>query len=217
MSSNPDNSKTENFIVTKNISKLFSKSNNKIFDSIFDFYYSLPPKFRVLFNILSYVLIISLIVTIIFYYIYSLNSLQKDAEASISSVQDISILKQKFESTNSELMGYVNNFKRYNSRISLNTLLQDLANNINYSDYLIKTPLRQLPLAASNPLSENFKKEIITVEFSKISLKNILEYLLKLEKQPNLLDVESISIEQVFQDKLYFNLTLTVSTYIAKS
>ena len=139
MSSNPVNSKTENFIVTKNISKLFSKSNNKLFDSIFDFYYILPPKFRLLFNILSYVLIISLIVTIIFYYIYSLNSLQKDSEASISSVQDISILKQKFESTNSELMDYVNNFKRYNSRISLNTLLQDLANNINYSDYLIKT------------------------------------------------------------------------------
>jgi hypothetical protein len=173
-------------------------------------FYRLKPLYRSVLLISLSVVFFLLIGLLVYLYLHSMTSLQKRLVTSFEANAQIARLEEGFSIVHKRNLLLQDHLKRFNNAFNVKSTLSELSKKARLRDFTLETPSPTVaPL--SLPLLKDYKNNIFQVYLPKASLKAFIQFLMELEKLPNLLKVEALSIDQNYQNKLYFEVRLTLS------
>ena len=191
--------------------------NNARLDKLIDSYYSMRAEKRKRVKYLGVFCGIILFVMVLLIYFYGLYNLQTKLNHATDVYLKIQEEKPNFIIVQNEYKQIAANITQVNKLENLIPEINLVATELNIQiDGLdTKIPL-VIPLSSTQDLTADFNKVKIDFQIKSISIKRMIDFLIKVQKLPNKFAISNLEIVQVFGNKLYFNVNVSFITYIPK-
>ncbi len=192
---------------------IFGEKNSRI-DALLDYFFSLRGEKRAKITIGVILTLFCIVIFSISLYFWGLYNLQTKLNNAAFNIKELNNIEPGYLAINKEfsaLTKTLSNTNQYSTIVS--TLVQKTKElGIEISSVPERPPL--IELTNTDPLFGQFQKVRISYEVQNISLRKIIDYVNAIEHMENKFEVTELEIEQKFETKLYFNLKLTLETYV---
>jgi len=193
--------------------KIFGHNNERL-DLIMDSFNKLTPKKRSLTVAALIALVVFMVISIFFVYFYQLSSLKGQLSERKNAVNKLAILGKSFGVETAKFDDMVSGIKRKISGLRVKAELEKLANGVGVDIDDIDAPASPKSYDGDNPLSKHFKQHDHEVRISKISIPELLDFLVAIEKADRLFQVSDLRISGLYKTKLHFEAMFKVQAIV---
>jgi hypothetical protein len=202
--------------ISQYINKLIFGKQNRRLEYVVEKFYELNLERRALIKTFVVILFCLLFSIIIFIYIKNMNLLEKNLSQAYQALYEIKRLNPIYSSIEENFLKLQDQIKSTNTNLNLIELLKEKSSemDIEISDFSNAPSFTNLE--NSNPFSEQFEIVSINFQVKNISLKKMINYINFLEESKNKLKITELKILSEDEEKLYFNIFLTLEALIPK-
>jgi hypothetical protein len=202
--------------ISQYINKLLFGKQNRRLEYVVEKFYELNLERRALIKTFVVILFCLLFSIIIFIYIKNMNLLEKNLSQAYQALYEIKRLNPIYSSIEENFLKLQDQIKSTNTNLNLIALLKEKSSemDIEISDFSNAPSFTNLE--NSNPFSEQFEIVSINFQVKNISLKKMINYINFLEESKNKLKITELKILSEDEEKLYFNIFLTLEALIPK-
>jgi hypothetical protein len=202
--------------ISQYINKLLFGKQNRRLEYVVEKFYELNLERRALIKTFVVILFCLLFSIIIFIYIKNMNLLEKNLSQAYQALYEIKRLNPIYSSIEENFLKLQDQIKSTNTNLNLIELLKEKSSemDIEISDFSNAPSFTNLE--NSNPFSEQFEIVSINFQVKNISLKKMINYINFLEESKNKLKITELKILSEDEEKLYFNIFLTLEALIPK-
>ncbi len=192
--------------------KIFGHNNERL-DLIMDSFNKLTPKKRSLTIAALIAFVVIMVLSIFFIYFYQLSSLKGQLSERRNSFNKLGIIGKSFGVETAKFDDMVSGIKRKISGLRVKAELEKLANSVGVDIDDIDAPAPK-EYDGDNPLNKYFKKHDHEVRISKISIPELLDFLVAIEKADRLFQVSDLRISGLYKTKLHFEAMFKVQAIV---
>ena len=142
-----------------------------------------------------------------------LSSLKSSLNERKFAYDKLAILGRDFKAETSKFDSMVSGIQRKISGLRVKAELEKIANSIGINlDEIDGPPAKEFE--RSNPMSKHFKQHDHEVRISKISIPELLDFLVAIEKADRLFQVSDLRISGLYKTKLHFEAMFKVQAIV---
>lgn len=197
--------------------RIFGENNSRL-DKILNAYYNLREEKRNSVRTAGIVGVLVCLCLVMGMYFYGLFALQMRLNHATDTYLKIQEMKPNFLAIQAEYSKLTSQFEKANQPQMLVSTLGQVANNLNLKiDTLGPQSTTLVDLPRTSVLSNQFQKAKINFQITGISLRRLTEFLTAVYQLPNKFTLTKLEILQVFGNKLYFDVSLSMEAYVPKA
>lgn len=196
---------------------VFGRQNERL-EYLADTFFKLSPEARAGIVIGGIGGFFILIVSLILLYVAGLEALQSELDSAYSSINRLRQMEATYTVSKAKFRNLEERFRSSNEGLSLVTIIEEKGKELG-----IKTsfPSGQRDSSMGTTLRDSAMKDyrVAQVSFTveNVGLKKIIDFLIELERLPNMLHVNSVKLSRGFTNKLYLDAEIEVEAFVPPS
>ena len=200
--------------VLSNIKEVIFGEKNSRIDAILDYFFSLREEKRAKVTLAFAATLLLIFLLTVFFYFYGLYNLQNKLNDAAYNIKELNNLTTSYISVNKQFSELASNFKENNNYNDIVSNLVQKTKELGLESSPISEKPQLVELPNTDPLFGQFQKVQIQYEINNVSLRKIIDYINAVQKMKHKFKVTELTIQQKYDTKLYFDLSLTLETYV---
>ncbi|MBX9703849.1 MAG: hypothetical protein K2X39_06815 [Silvanigrellaceae bacterium] len=192
---------------------IYGKGNARL-EFFLESYYKLNPEKQTILIISSLLIVLIGTITILAIYFSAMYKMQNDVEIAVENINKLNRIQNTYKDVDESYQRFIARVESATQSFSFLSMVDQKIKDLGLQVSDFPTQISPYDFSSLSPLAEKYQRATVEFKINRVSLKKIIQFINSISNSSSMIEVKSLEIQQIFENKLYFDVRIALEAFV---